>query len=171
MSPKYLAAISTFALVLAAGIGFSNTRSAQAQGGAVHVRTVDLDALIQKSSSAKAVLQDFQNFQKSKQAELQKEQAGLEQAQRQLGPNSTQDQMQAYGQRVQAVSRKLQEAEIEAQKRFASTQQKVIQSLSPTFQGYAREKGVGLLVDGKSGAVLYVDPAWDATSDLAGRVK
>lgn len=171
MSPKYLTVISSLVLAAAVGIGFSNTRPAQAQGGAVHVRTVDLDALIQKSSSAKAVLQDFQNFQKSKQTELQKEQAGLEQAQRQLGPNATQEQMQAYGQRVQAVSRKLQEAEMEAQKRFASTQQKVVQALAPTFQGYAKEKGVGLLVDAKSGAVLYVDPSWDATGEIAGRVK
>src|SRR5690606_23973178 len=129
MSAKNLTIVfSSVALALAASVGFANTRSAQAQGGAVHVRAVDLDAVIQKSSGAKAVLTDFQNFQKSKQAELQKEQATLEQAQRQLGPSATQEQMQAYGQRVQAISRKLQEAELEAQKRFASTQQKVLQT-------------------------------------------
>ncbi len=55
--------------------------------------------------------------------------------------------MQAYGQRVQAISRKLQEAELEAQKRFGTTQQKVVQSLVPTFQSYARENGVGMVVD------------------------
>jgi Skp family chaperone for outer membrane proteins len=171
MSPKSITVLSSLALALAAGVGFTSSQPAQAQGSAVSVRAVDLDAVIQKSSSAKAVLQDFQNFQKSKQAELQKEQAGLEQAQRQLGPNATQEQMQAYGQRVQAISRKLQEAELEAQKRFASTQQKVIQTLAPTFQGYAKEKGVGLLVDSKTGSVLYIDPAWDATNDVLGRVK
>lgn len=171
MSAKYLTLISTVALALAMGIGFSNTRAAQAQGGAVHVRAVDLDAVVQKSSGAKAVLADFQNFQKAKQAELQKEQASLEQAQRQLGPNSTQAEMQAYGQRVQAISRKLQEAELEAQKRFASTQQKVIQALTPTFQSYARESGIGMLVDGKTGAVLYVDPTWDATKEVLNRIK
>lgn len=171
MSAKSLIIVSTLALALAAGIGLSHMPTAQAQGSAINVRAVDLDAIIQKSSGAKAVLTDFQNFQKAKQTELQKEQATLEQAQRQLGPNATQDEMQAYGQRVQAISRKLQEAELEAQKRFASAQQKVLQALTPTFQTYAREKGVGLLVDGKTGAVLYVDPAWDVTGDLLTRVK
>jgi Skp family chaperone for outer membrane proteins len=172
MSAKYLTTVvSVVALTLAVGAGFANTRPAQAQGGAVHVRAVDLDAVIQKSSSAKAVLTDFQNFQKTKQAELQKEQATLEQAQRQLGPAATQEEMQAYGQRVQAISRKLQEAELEAQKRFASTQQKVLQSLAPTFQSYARETGVGMLVDSKTGGVLFVDPTWDVTQAVLGRVK
>jgi Skp family chaperone for outer membrane proteins len=172
MSAKYLTTVvSSVALALALGVGFANTRPAQAQGGAVLVRAVDLDAVIQKSTSAKAVLTDFQNFQKTKQAELQKEQATLEQAQRQLGPSATQDEMQAYGQRVQAISRKLQEAEMEAQKRFASTQQKVLQGLAPTFQAYARETGVGMLVDSKTGGVLYVDPTWDVTQAVLGRVK
>lgn len=171
MSAKYFTAVSFVALALAVGVGFSNTRAAQAQGGAIHVRAVDLDAVIQKSTSAKAVLTDFQNFQKSKQAELQKEQATLEQAQRQLGPSATQEEMQAYGQRVQAISRKLQEAELEAQKRFASTQQKVLQGLAPTFQAYARETGVGMLVDAKTGGVLFVDPTWDVTQAVLGRVK
>jgi Skp family chaperone for outer membrane proteins len=171
MTSKLLTVISAAALALAAGVGLSNSRPAVAQGGAVHVRAVDLDALVQKSSAAKAILADFQNFQKSKQTELQKEQASLEQAQRTLGPNASQEQMQAYGQRVQAISRKLQEAELEAQKRFATTQQKVVQSLVPTFQSYARENGVGMVVDSKSGTVLFVDPSWDATQAVASRIK
>lgn len=171
MSPKYLALISCVALALAAGVGLSSSRSAQAQGGAVLVRAVDLDSAIQKSTGAKAVLSDFQNFQKAKQAEVQKEQTGLEQAQRQLGPNATQDEMQAYGQRVQSAGRKLQEAEIEVQKRYANTQQKVLDTLAPTFKSYAQEKGVGMLVDRKTGAMLYVDPSWDVTQDVLSRIK
>lgn len=171
MKSKYLAAIPLAALTLGAAFGISESRVAQAQGGAVHIRAVDLDAIIQKSSGAKAILGDFQKFQKSKQQELQKEQASLEQAQRQLGPNASQEQMQAYGQRVQAISRKLQDAEVEAQQRFAATQQKVIQELAPSFKSYARDNGVGMLVDGKSGSVLYVDPAWDATQEVVKRLK
>ncbi len=66
MTPKLLTVVSAAALALAAGVGLSDTRPAVAQGGAVHVRAVDLDALVQKSSAAKAILADFQNFQKAK---------------------------------------------------------------------------------------------------------
>src|SRR5690606_15392913 len=59
MKPTYLAVIPLAALTLGAVFGLSESRVAQAQAGAVHVRAVDLDAIIQKSSGAKAILADF----------------------------------------------------------------------------------------------------------------
>src|SRR5690606_19602888 len=71
-TPTLLTAVPAAAPALALGVSVSNTRPAVAQGGAVHIRAVDLDALVQKSSAAKTILADFQNFQKAKQSELQK---------------------------------------------------------------------------------------------------
>jgi Skp family chaperone for outer membrane proteins len=145
--------------------------SAQAQGGPTAVRAVDIDAVTQSSPQAKAIVTDFEKFQKNKQSELQKEQADLQKDQQKLGPSSSKDELAAYGNRVQAIQRKLQEAELEAQKRYQTSREQINKALKPVLEGFARENGVGLILDSKTGGVLYVDPAWDRTKDVISRIK
>jgi Skp family chaperone for outer membrane proteins len=159
----------TFPLLAAIWVG--SGKDAQAQGGPTGVRAVDIDAVSASSPQAKSIMADFEKFQKSKQSELQKEQTDLQKEQQRLGPNSSKDELAAYGNKVQAISRKLQEAELEAQKRYQASRDQIVKTLRPALEGFARDNSVGLIVDSKSGAVLYVDPAWDRTKDVISRLK
>jgi Skp family chaperone for outer membrane proteins len=118
----------------------------------------------------KEITREFQRFQQQKQDELRKEQAALEQEQRKLSQNSSQAEIDAYGKKMQATARKLQEAEIEAQKRFAATRGKLLKALEPTLEAFAKDNGIGLLLDSNTGGVVYVAPSWDNTSQLLPRI-
>jgi Skp family chaperone for outer membrane proteins len=146
-------------------------RPAQAEGTATKVRAVNLDKVLQKSPSALQITKDFQRFQEQKQAEVRKEQETLEKEQRRLSPSSPPEELNAYGQKMQAAAQRVQNAEIETQRRFAETRVKLLEALRPTFEGYAKDNSVGMLVDSNTGGVLYVSPSWDATADVLSRVK
>jgi Skp family chaperone for outer membrane proteins len=156
---------------LLAGLWFAGDRTAHAQGGPNAVRAVDIDTIAQSSTQAKAIMSDFQKFQKSKQDELQKEQEVLQKEQQKLTANSSKDELAAYSNKVQNISRKLQDAEVEAQKRFQSSREQIVKALRPALEGFAKENGIGMIVDSKSGAVLYLDPSWDRTKDIVARLK
>lgn len=165
-----LTALSAALLVGALGFGIGQTKVAQANEAATKVRAIDLDKVIQKSSKAKEITREFQRFQQQKQDELRKEQAALEQEQRKLNQNSSQAEIDAYGKKMQATARKLQEAELEAQKRFAATRGKLLKALEPTLEAFARDNGIGMLLDSNTGGVVYVAPSWDSTSQLLPRI-
>jgi Skp family chaperone for outer membrane proteins len=165
-----LTALSAALLLGALGFGLGQTKVAQANEAATKVRAIDLDKVIQKSSKAKEITREFQRFQQQKQDELRKEQAALEQEQRKLSQNSSQAEIDAYGKKMQATARKLQEAEIEAQKRFAATRGKLLKALEPTLEAFAKDNGIGLLLDSNTGGVVYVAPSWDNTSQLLPRI-
>jgi Skp family chaperone for outer membrane proteins len=169
---KKLLTIATAAL-LASGVGLAimPQGEAQAEGQATKVRAVDLDRVIQKSTSAKAIMRDFQLFQKKKQDELRKEQAALEAEQRRLTPGSPKAELEAYGKKVQATAQKLQKAEMEIQQRFAETRAKLLKALRPTFESYSRNNSIGMLIDSTTGGVVYVSPSWDTTSEVLKQVK
>ncbi|HEX2734431.1 MAG TPA: OmpH family outer membrane protein [Polyangiaceae bacterium] len=154
---------------LAANVLWDHT--AQAEGTASKVRAVNLDKILQKSPKALAITQDFQRFQQQKQDELRKEQEGLEKEQRKLSANSPQEEINAYGKKMQDAAQHVQTAELETQQRFAQTRQKLLEALRPTFEAYANNNSVGMLVDSNTGGVLYVAPSWDATSDVLALVK
>lgn len=170
MKKTLLALIPAVALAASAGVGVLKTTTAQAGNGALHVRAVDLDQVIQKSSKAKSITQEFQRFQQQKQDEMRREQEALEKEQRRLTPNSSKDEMNAYAQKVQTAARKLQSAELETQKRFADTRVKLLKALEPTLAAFARDNGIGLLLDKNSGGVVYVAPDWDSTKTLLPRI-
>jgi Skp family chaperone for outer membrane proteins len=171
MNVKKLALPTLCAVSLAGAVWLGTGASAQAQGGPSAVRAVDIDAVTQSSPQAKAIMADFQKFQKTKQDELQKEQVALQKEQQRLGPNSSKDEVAAYGNKVQGISRKLQEAELEAQKRYQSSREQIIKALRPALEGFARDNAIGMIVDSKTGAVLFLDPAWDRTKDVISRLK
>lgn len=170
MKKTLLALIPAVALASSLTVGVLQSTTARAGGGATHVRAIDLDQVIQKSSKAKTITQEFQRFQQQKQDEMRREQETLEKEQRRLTPNSSKDEMNSYAQKVQTVARKLQNAELETQKRFADTRMKLLKVLQPTFESFARENGIGLLLDKNSGGVVYVAPEWDNTKALLPRI-
>ncbi len=163
--------VSAAVLVGTIGFGLAGSKEAEAGEAATKVRAIDLDKVIQKSSKAKEITREFQRFQQQKQDELRKEQAALEQEQRKLSASSSQAEIDAYGKKMQAAARKMQEAELEAQKRFAATRGKLLQALKPTLETFARDHGIGLLLDSNTGGVVYVAPGWDSTGDLLPRIK
>ena len=169
---KKLLTIAT-AAVLASGVGLAvlPQGEALATGQATKVGAVNLDAVIQKSSSAKAIMRDFQLFQKKKQDELRKEQQSLEAEQRRLTPSSSKAELSAYAQKVQGTAQKLQQAEMAIQQRFGETRAKLLKALRPTFEGYARNNSIGMLLDSTTGGVVYVSPSWDTTSEVLSQVK
>lgn len=169
-SPKYVAYVLTVALAIA-GSQWVVSGVAEAQSGATKVRAVDLEAIAMKSPTAKSIMTDFQRFQQAKGQELRKEQNEIEAAQKKLGPSSSQAELQAYGKKAQTLAQKMQKAELEAQQKYVEAQQKVLKALQPIFRDYARDNSIGLLVDSKSGAVVYVDPNWDDTQSVLKRVK
>lgn len=163
--------LSALLVVSVVGVGLMPDREARANATAQKVRAIDLDQVIQKSSKAQELTKEFQRFQKKKQDELRKEQETLEKEQRRLNPNSPKEELNAYAQKVQATARKLQEAELETQQRFQKTRMQLLEALKPTFEAFAREHGIGILLDSNTGGAVYVDPAWDHTKDILPRIK
>ncbi len=144
---------------------------AQAGGSATKVRAVNLDQVIQRSSKAKTIMQEFQRFQQQKQSEMRKEQEALEKEQRRLNPNSSKEELGAYAQKVQVAARKLQDAEMQTQQRFAETRAKLLKALEPTLSQFAQDNSIGMILDSNTGGVVYVAPSWDATTELLPRIK
>ncbi len=171
MKKTFLALVPAVLLASAAAVTVLPNQVAQAGGSATQVRAVNLDKVIQKSSKAKALMQEFQRFQQQKQTEMRKEQEALEKEQRRLSANSSKDELAAYGQKVQTVARKLQTAEMETQQRFAETRMKLLKALEPTLAAFARDNSIGMILDSNSGGVVYVSPSWDSTNDLLPRIK
>ena len=161
------------ALLLASSVAVNvlGDHPAQAGGTAEKVRAVNLDKILQKSPKALQITKDFQAFQERKQNEVMKEQSDLQKEQQRLSQSSSQEEINAYGQKMQAAAQRVQQAEIDTQKRFAETRVKLLEALRPTFEAYAQDNQVGMLVDSNTGGVLYVAPSWDATSDVLSRVK
>jgi Skp family chaperone for outer membrane proteins len=170
MKKTLLAVIPVLLIASGLGLGLLPHTEAQAGSNATKVRAIDLDKVIQKSSKAKAIMGDFQAFQQRKQKEAHEAQAALEKEQRTLSENSSKEQLNAYGQKVQATARKLQTAEMEIQQRFQTTRSKLLDALKPTMRSFSNDNSIGLLLDTNTGGVVYVDPAWDQTKDLLPRI-
>lgn len=133
------------------------------------VRVVDLDAIIQKSSKAKAIMGDFKKYQEGKRAELKSKEREVQKMQKGLDRNSPPEKLNAYGQKVQEISQLAQQAELDIQQQFMKTRSKLLNALRPTLQAYAKDKGIGLLLDKNTGGVVYADKGLDTTDDIKAR--
>jgi Skp family chaperone for outer membrane proteins len=171
MRKTWFALVPGLLLVSSVAVNVLWDHPAQAEGTATKVRAVNLDKILQKSPKALAITKEFQRFQQQKQDEVRKEQENLQKEQSRLSQNSPQEELNAYGQKMQAAAQRVQNAEIETQKRFAETRVKLLEALRPTFEGYAQDNSVGMLVDSTTGGILYVAPSWDATGEVLDRVK
>lgn len=139
---------------------------AVASGADSGVRVVDLDAVIQKSAKAQSIMAGFRGFQDKKRNELKKKEQEVAGLQKTLDRNSPPEKLNDYGRKVQEIQVMAQKAELESQQEFMKTREKLLSALRPTFEQYAKSKGVGVLLDKTTGGVVYSANALDVTSDL-----
>ncbi|MEN9581396.1 MAG: hypothetical protein RJA70_4405 [Pseudomonadota bacterium] len=160
-----------FVMIPAAAFGAlvalaSAPQGAIASGADSGVRVVDLDAVIQKSGKAQTVMAGFRSFQDKKRGELKQKEQEVASLQKTLDRNSPPEKLNDYGRKVQEIQVMAQKAELESQQEFMKTREKLLSALRPTFEKYAKEKGVGILLDKTTGGVVYSASALDVTADL-----
>ena len=161
------------AIALGALVALALVPDGATAGGGSHsaVQVVDLDAVIQKSSKARSIMSTFRSYQDKKRKDLQNQEQDLAKLQKKLTRQSSPDELNAYGRKVQELQLALQKAELDIQQEFVKTRGKLLDALRPTFQAYAKDQGVGILLDKNTGGVVYSDQALDATSELKSRTK
>lgn len=158
--------------VMAIGAAIALTaspRGAHAEGTDSGVRVVDLEAIIQKSSKAKAIMDSFRQLQDKKRADIKKKEQQVTALQKTLTRESPPEALDEYGRKVREIQMMMQEAETDIQQEFLKTREQLLTALRPTLEAYGRENGVGILLDKTTGGVVYAAPALDVTRDIEAR--
>jgi outer membrane protein len=169
MNKAILALVPATVLGAALALSVSPLGAEAAGADNSEVRVVDLEAVIEKSSKAKSITNAFKQFQEKKRTELKKKEQEVAALQNTLTRESPPEKLNEYARKVQEIQGMLQQAEVDSQKEFMKTREQLLTALRPTFEAYAREKGVGILLDKTTGGVIYAASALDVTADIKAR--
>ena len=169
MYKKYLAALSTVALAFALAVAVAPSNVA-AQAQASKIRVVDWNKIAMSSGKGRKLLAPLEKKKTRLEKKFKSAGEKLQAEGKKISLTAPQSEKVNFQKRLQQHAMEVQQAQQQLAQESQNIQRKVITALQPVFESYARETGIGLLIDA-SGAVVYAAPEWDKTSALLKRVK
>ena len=138
---------------------------------APRIGVIDLDTTLSTTPAGKRANEAFEKTRKGKQAELDKRQQDLKQADADLDKQKTVLKAEVYTQKRQDLEKKfveLQQTYVKLERDLAGERTKLIQDLlkqaGPKIEAIAKSEGVNIIVDRE--AVVWADAAVDLTAKL-----